>query len=138
MEVAVRVYCKHCGHTHALLLSSFVPYSQIPLTVHISSILACEQNSSIRPVLAGQCCVDENNIRSIFRSYRLHWQERLRSAGLTLFKLALLVTGCFSCFRRQFMQIKTTCNKLFSFTNITLHDRYFLVRYPLEKGGKIK
>jgi hypothetical protein len=25
----------------------------------------------------------------------------------------LLVTGCFSCFRRQFMQIKTTCNKLF-------------------------
>lgn len=64
----VRVYCKHCGHTHALLLSSFVPYSQIPLTVHISSILACEQNSSIRPVLAGQCCVDENNIRSIFRS----------------------------------------------------------------------
>lgn len=29
----VRVYCKHCGHTHALLLSSFVPYSQIPLTV---------------------------------------------------------------------------------------------------------
>ena len=53
----VRVYCKHCGHTHALLLSSFVPYSQIPLTVHISSILACEQNSSIRPVLAGQCCV---------------------------------------------------------------------------------
>lgn len=109
----VRVYCKHCGHTHALLLSSFVPYSQIPLTVHISSILACEQNSSIRPVLAGQCCVDENNIRSIFRSYRLHWQERLRSAGLTLFKLALLVTGCFSCFRRQFMQIKTTCNKLF-------------------------
>ena len=91
----VRVYCKHCGHTHALLLSSFVPYSQIPLTVHISSILACEQNSSIRPVLAGQCCVDENNIRFIFRSYRLHWQERLRSAGLTLFKLALLVTGCF-------------------------------------------
>ena len=27
----VRVYCKNCGHTHALLLSSMVPYSQIPL-----------------------------------------------------------------------------------------------------------
>ena len=26
----VRVYCKICGHTHALLLSSMVPYSQIP------------------------------------------------------------------------------------------------------------
>lgn len=109
----IRVYCKHCGHTHALLLSSFVPYSQIPLTVHISSILAYEQNSSIGSVLTGQCCVDENNIRSIIRSYRLHWRERLRSTGLTFFPPGALVTGCFSRFRRQFMQIKTTCNKLF-------------------------
>ena len=109
----VRVYCKHCGHTHALLLSSFVPYSQIPLTVHISSVLAYEQNSSVGSVLEEQCCIDENNIRSIIRSYRLHWRERLLSAGLTLFEPALLVTGCFSHFLRQFMQIKTTCNKLF-------------------------
>lgn len=38
----VRVYCKACGHTHALLLSSMVPYSQIPLALHVRFIDAYE------------------------------------------------------------------------------------------------
>lgn len=109
----VRVYCKHCGHTHALLLSSFVPYSQIPLTVHVSAILAYEQKNSLNPILADQCCVDENNLKSLVRSYRRHWRERLLSSGLLLSDWGSLVSGCFSFFSRQFMQIKTTCNKLF-------------------------
>ena len=33
-----RVICEHCGHTHAILLSSMVPYSQISTSDHISII----------------------------------------------------------------------------------------------------
>lgn len=41
----VRVYCKTCGHTHALLLSSMVPYSQIPLVLHVRLIHAYEHET---------------------------------------------------------------------------------------------
>ena len=41
----VRVYCKACGHTHALLLSSMIPYSQIPLVLHVRLIHAYEHET---------------------------------------------------------------------------------------------
>ena len=109
----VRVYCTTCGHTHALLLSSLVPYSQIPLNVQITAILAYESGQSLPRILADHCFIDENNLKSIIRSYRLHWKERLRSAGLLFSEWNSLVASCFSHFSRQFMQIKTTHNKLF-------------------------
>ena len=109
----VRVYCTTCGHTHALLLSSLVPYSQIPLDTQMAVIHAYESGLPLENILADQCFVDENNLKSIIRSYRLHWKERLRSAGLAFSEWSSLVIGCFSHFSRQFMQIKTTVNELF-------------------------
>ena len=38
----VRVYCKVCRHTHALFLSSMIPYSQIPLVLHVRLIQAMD------------------------------------------------------------------------------------------------
>lgn len=109
----VRVYCNACGHTHALLLSSLVPYSQIPLSTQITAIHSYESGHSLSRILADHCFVDENNLKAVIRSYRLHWKERLRSAGLAVSEWFSLVIGCFSHFSRQFMQIKTTVNKLF-------------------------
>ena len=109
----VRVYCTACGHTHALLLSSLVPYSQIPLNIQITAIQAYESGHSLSRILADQCFIDENNIKAVIRTYRLHWKERLRSAGLSFAEWGTLVSSCFSHFLRQFMQIKTTINKLF-------------------------
>ncbi len=109
----VRVYCKECGCTHALLLSSFVPYSQIPLSLHVSAILEYECGHNPNHILDDQCLVDENNLKSLIRSYCRHWRERLRSACLALTDCSPLITGCFAHFSRQFMQIKTTRNKLF-------------------------
>ena len=109
----VRVYCTACGHTHALLLSSLVPYSQIPLNVQIAAIHAYESALSPEHLLTNQCFIDENNLKAVISAYRLHWKERLRSAGLSFSEWSSLVTGCFSHFSRQFMQIKTTVNKLF-------------------------
>ena len=61
----VRVYCKICGHTHALLLSSMVPYSQIPLALHVRLIQAYEHETGFRNILEEQYLVDENNLKSI-------------------------------------------------------------------------
>ena len=108
-----RVYCSACGHTHALLLSSIVPYSHIPVAVQADAIIAAEQGTSIGSVLENQCCVDESNLRSVIHTYRLHWKERLLSESIPVNPLHLLIRKCFSCFSRTFMQIKTTRNKLF-------------------------
>ena len=110
----VRVRCSACGHTHALLLSSIVPYSQIPAAVQVCAIDASEDGIPLDSVLSEQCCVDESNLRSIIRSYRLHWKERLLSERISLTPFSLLIRRCFSCFSRSFMQIKNTRNKLFS------------------------
>lgn len=109
----VRVYCNACGHTHALLLSSLVPYSQIPMEVQATAIHAYESGHSLSLFLADHCFIDENNLKAVIRSYRHHWKERLHSAGLAISGGSALVSGCFSHFSRQFMQIKTTVNKLF-------------------------
>jgi hypothetical protein len=109
----IRIYCKECGHTHALLLSSMVPYFQIPLQLYVNTIIAAEHQTGFASLLDGRVCVDENNLKSILRNYRLHWCERLRAVSLCLTDLSRLVSGCFSHFSRQFMQIKTTRNILF-------------------------
>lgn len=108
-----RVFCTSCGHTHALLLSSIVPYSQIPLRVQASVADCYEKRSGYRTILNSQSCIDENTISSIIRSYRRHWRQRLRSQGLSFTALHDLIRGCFAAFSRPFMQIKTTRNKLF-------------------------
>lgn len=103
----VRVYCKICGHTHALLLSSMVPYSQIPLALHVRLIQAYEHETGFRNILEEQYLVDENNLKSIIRNYRLHWKQRLLSMRLHLPDIPSLISGCFSLFSRQFMQMKS-------------------------------
>lgn len=108
-----RVLCNACGHSHALLLSSIVPYSQIPLQVQASVAECYEKKCGYHSILDSQSCMDENTISSIIRSYRLNWKERLRSQAIPLRPITDLVRSCFAFFSRPFMQIKTTRNKLF-------------------------
>ena len=63
----VRVYCKICGHTHALLLSSMVPYSQIPLVLHVRLIHAYEHETGFRNILAEQYSTLRLSIHEPFR-----------------------------------------------------------------------
>ena len=95
----VRVYCKTCGHTHALLLSSMVPYSQIPLVLHVRLIHAYEHETGFRNILAEQYLVDENNLKSIIRNYLVLCQEKVQikynQFSLCLAKLNLLFLSHF-------------------------------------------
>lgn len=103
-----RVLCSHCGHTHALLPSSIVPYSQLPLADQADAIAG-----QPKLVMERNPLVDESCIRSILRRFKLHWQQKLLSLCIALLPLDTLVIKCLSLFSRQFMQIKTTPNILF-------------------------
>jgi len=108
-----RVICSQCGHTHAILLSSMVPYSQVSTTDHISITNNYNQGSSQNSVMNANPCIDESCYRYIIRCYRNCWHEKLRSERLSFSPQTMLIKSCFAHFSRQFMQIKNTPNILF-------------------------
>lgn len=108
----LRVLCKECGHTHAVLLCEFVPYSQILLEDHINIIRNDDDNSFI----TDNPNFDMSDIRYVRKQFVLFWKQRLLSCSLQFDDA--LVPGCFECFGRQFMQIKCTINMLYNATHI--------------------
>ena len=106
----LRVKCS-CGHTHSLLLSSIVPYSQVPAYTQYQ-IARCVETSNGFPELL-DASLDESSLRSVIRSYRQHWQQRLRFARIRLTDFGQTIRLCFASFCRQFMQIRRTPNILF-------------------------
>lgn len=108
-----RVVCEACGKTHALLLSSMVPYSQLSLVDHLKIIAAYESVSPTASLLKDNECVDESTTRHVIYRYRMHWKQRLISHSISIHFVANLIKQCFLNFFRQFMQIKRTINYLF-------------------------
>ena len=107
-----RVICSECGRTHAILPSSIVPYSQIPLACCCQIISEYNQKSDINSVCEDYPEVDENNVKSVIRRYLKHWKQRLRSEYILLFPVRDLILKCFSHYSAQFMQIHRTINLL--------------------------
>ena len=107
-----RVLCCSCGKTHALLPAFIVPYSQISLCEQVN-IISENSPTKANSVMEQNPAIDESNVNSIIRQYNHHWKQRLASEKIPLLPLTLLVKQCFSCFNRQFMQIKNTPNILF-------------------------
>lgn len=111
-----RVRCKVCGKTHALILSSFVPYSQISLKDHVDIIEAFESDSRTATLLHKKDSVDESNFRYVTRQYLKFWKQKLISEKIDLHPISCLILDCFKYFSRQFMQIRRTANLIFSCT----------------------
>ena len=111
-----RVRCSECGKTHALLLSSIVPYSQIRTCDQQQICIAYEQHLSISSVCDSNPEIDENNVKSVLRNYRRHWCEMLKSLRISLSPLFTLIRSCFANYSAQFMQIHRGFNRLFSYT----------------------
>lgn len=108
-----RVVCSCCHHTHALLPSSLVPYSQISLAEQAEIISHHENGDDLEPLMIHNPSIDESNCRYIIRSFLKHWKQRLLSERILLSDTAALIRNCFSAFARQFMQIHCTPNILF-------------------------
>lgn len=116
----LRVRCSVCGKTHAVLPSCIVPYSQILLKDHISIVCNYENGISDEKLMNDNPLIDESNTAYIRRSYKKHWQQRLKAFAISLKCSAYdLVNVCFRYFGRQFMQIKCTPNILFMPTHTT-------------------
>lgn len=110
----VRLLCKECGKTHAVLPDSIVPYSQITIEDHIL-ILRATTKEDHNKIMEDNLCIDESNISYIKRNYKKHWKERLRTYKISLdYNLTSL---CLLYYKRQFMQIKCTINLLYTFTH---------------------
>lgn len=111
-----RVRCSECGHTHALMPSSIVPYCRISLIDQHSVIQGYENHSDRNAVCETNPSVDENNVKSIVRRYCRFWRERLRSEQISLSGISTLISGCFAHYSLQFMQIHRMANTLFAHT----------------------
>lgn len=111
-----RVRCSECGKTHALLLSTLVPYSQIPLSAQQKICIRYESGTFVYRVCDETPSVDENNVKSVIRNYRHKWREKLRALRISLSPLDSLIRSCFTDYSAQFMQIRKTPNILFSIT----------------------
>ena len=108
-----RVICSCCHHTHALLPSSMVPYSQVSVNEQVEIISSHEDGKGWESLMDHNPSIDESSCRHIIRSFLRHWKQRLLSEKITISDRAALVRGCFSAFARQFMQIHCTPNILF-------------------------
>lgn len=109
-----RVRCSHCGRTHAILLSSMVPFSSIPLASQVDIISHSETDHDYSDILDSTPSIDESNVRSIIRRFKQHWKQRLLSQNIPLSDIPALISRCFLHFFQQFMQIKRIHNILFS------------------------
>jgi len=108
-----RVICSCCHHTHALLPSFVVPYSQVSMEEHLEIISCHESREMWDTLMDHNPYIDESNCRYIIRCFLMHWKQRLLSEKIPLSDTAVLIRGCFAAFRRQFMQIHCTQNILF-------------------------
>ena len=109
----LRVRCRECGRTHAILLSMMVPYSQIPYADQQSIAANYEDGDKSSEVLSRNCLIDEREISYIICRYKKHWKERLASIGINVAAESLL-SRCIGAYGRGFMQIKRTPNILFA------------------------
>lgn len=110
-----RYMCKNCGHTHALLLSSIIPYSHLLIRDALRIIRATTADE-YKEIMCDNLCIDESTISMTKYQYKKHWKERLRSAQIALDDEDLIFK-CFFHYNRQFMQIRRIKNKLYINTN---------------------
>lgn len=105
-----RVKCSECGRTHALLLSSIVPYDRISLNDQHCIVCAYEDHGNPESICEENPCIDEHCVRAVLRRYRRFWRQRLLSEQILLKPAGSLIMGCLSFYSMQFMQIREPRN----------------------------
>ena len=109
----MRTKCSFCKHTHAILPSAIVPYSQIILPDQNRILDLYEEGASACETADAIPSADENNVKSIVLRYVRHWRQRLLARDIGRHPIGEMVRSCFSFYARQFLQIRHTPNILF-------------------------
>ena len=107
----LRVKCKECGRTHAILPELVVPYSQIPADLQQYMLLYPLGSPELEALMQENNDISESNILAVRSRYRKNWKERLLTMGHGIRDdIADLIRKAFSFFHRQFMQIRCGIN----------------------------
>ncbi len=107
----LRVKCKECGRTHAILPELVVPYSQIPVDLQQYMLLYPLGSPELEALMRENSDITESNILAVRSRYRKQWKERLLTMSQSLRNdIADLIREAFSFFHRQFMQIRRGIN----------------------------
>ena len=103
----LRVKCKICGRTHALLPDMVVPYSQLPADLQQMMLLYPLGSDELEKMMDGNPDITESDVLRVRYSFRHHWEQRLKAIGADLCAcIHQLMDQCYKTFRRQFMQIR--------------------------------
>lgn len=97
--VILRVRCKDCGKTHAVLISFIVPYQSIEMSVQIKIIT----DNDIEKIMYCNPSIDELDIFRVKERFRLRYKSFMKSLNLTFEDD--LVLESFRYFRSNFMQM---------------------------------
>lgn len=116
----LRVICKGCRSTHAVLLDGIVPYSAVPLNTLVKIIEEYVESREIIPtnnrdialkkIFNDTFEVEESNIRYIFKMFEKHFEQKLQTYKIKIDNK--ISKHCFKHLKRNFMQVKKTINLL--------------------------
>ena len=96
--VILRVRCKECGKTHAVLISFIVPYQSIEMSVQIDIIT----DNGIEKIMNDNPSIDELSVYRVKERFRSRYKAWMKSLSLTFEDD--LVFMAFRYFRSNFMQ----------------------------------
>lgn len=118
--VILRVRCKHCNKTHAVLTYNMVPYMQLSLSAQKDMITHTIHDSE-SVVYSNPDNIDESRYYRVIRRFKKYWKSKLIAMSINLKNLINLSIKdlcllTFECFRCQFMQIRRGTNICFQLT----------------------
>lgn len=103
----LRVKCKECGRTHALLPELIVPYSLLPADLQQMMLLHPLGSDELEKIMIENTDITESDVLRVRYRFRHHWAQRLKAIGAELCCcIRQLMDQCYLAFRRQFMQIR--------------------------------
>ena len=103
----LRVRCKECGRTHAILPECVVPYSRIPVDIQQKMITHRLGDPELEDLMTCNPDITESDVLRTRRSFKRYWRQRLLSIGIDIAaQITQIIGKCYQEFRRQFMQIK--------------------------------
>lgn len=106
--VVLRVKCKKCGSTHALLLSCIIPYQSIQLKDQLRII----RNKNVRQLMNDNAYINDRNVYYVRKNYRQYFKQMLISKKISINRNP--VVNCFKHFCRNFNQIKCGCHGFYT------------------------
>lgn len=113
--VVLRVKCKRCCKTHAVILSNIVPYQPIQLEVQIRIIL----NDNLEELMISNISIDEQTIYRVKQRFRSKYKTWMNLNNLS-FKDDL-VFKAYKDFKSNYLQVRKVP---YSLCGLTTQDDY--------------